>query len=222
MTPEELARTRCPLQKNLGSVKSLAIHQHRMHPELFGMEALPSSTSTSPIQCSECGIYVSSRLHLDYHIRNTHERVQRHICEECGKGFKFQCHLEAHMIVHRTEREFVCHLCGLDYPVKQSLVKHMSKFHSDAATKSEEAGGSGEIFSCKYCELTSPFKVVIQRHQLTHKKEMGHQCEICQSVTQAMPGSGDIFGSIIRPKRKWWSVLFAGNHLEIKIICKTT
>ncbi|CAL8098529.1 unnamed protein product [Orchesella dallaii] len=194
MSPSELKRTRCPpCTKTFGNTKSLALHQRRMHPELFGMEPLPSISSTSgPIQCNQCGLKVTSQLVLDSHVRNTHERVQRHICEECGKGFKFKCHLESHMIVHRKEREFVCQYCGLDYPAKQTLATHIKKIHSENVTSSgelatKEEGGdgpggedSGEVFSCKYCELTSPFKAVIRRHLLTHKVEMGHKCDICQ------------------------------------------
>ncbi|CAL8098523.1 unnamed protein product [Orchesella dallaii] len=200
----DLKRIRCPpCSKTFKNQKSLSLHQHHMHPELFGMEALnPSLVTRGPIQCEQCGLYVISRLHLDDHVRNTHERVQRHICEECGKGFKFKCHLESHMIVHKKEREFVCHHCGLDYPAKQTLVNHIRKVHSEnssglstvATGKNESEGNpeggedSGEIFTCKYCELTSPFKVVIRRHQLTHKVEMGHQCDICQKCYTSVAG----------------------------------
>ncbi|CAL8098526.1 unnamed protein product [Orchesella dallaii] len=191
MSPSELKRMRCPrpnCSKTFRNKQSLLDHQHKMHPELFGMDPLTPTLATSgPIQCEQCGLNVTSRVQLEDHVRNTHERVQRHICEECGKGFKFKCRLDAHMIVHKNEREFVCQYCGLDYPAECSLASHIRKIHSKNSSSSAEVsakkkGGedSGEVFSCKYCELTSPFKAVIGRHLLTHKVEMGHQCDICQ------------------------------------------
>jgi len=101
------------------------------------------------------------------------------MCEECGKGFKAKSVLEKHMVVHKKERDFVCHICGVDYPAQDTLLKHIRKYHSEASTKLKEEDG-GQVFSCKYCELTSPFKVVIHRHQLTHKKELGNQCQLCE------------------------------------------
>ncbi|CAL8117179.1 unnamed protein product [Orchesella dallaii] len=164
----------------------LTLHEQRIHPELCG------NVEDNPIQCEQCEQQFTSRFRLESHMKNTHDRVNRHVCDECGAGFQFLSRLIHHQIKHnKGKREWVCHLCGVDYPYERTLQSHYRNVHPDHEQNShkkqeasEAGGGSTEEnqFKCKHCDLTSPFRVVITRHLATHKEELGHKCQICSKL----------------------------------------
>jgi len=165
----------CP--RNFSRLEQFVLHQKKMHPELFGM------ASKEPLECTQCEQKFPSKIRLEYHIINEHTEkpAAKYQCDLCGKGFAWKSRLESHKISHfkTVKRDFICHLCGLDYTLKALLQKHYKKVH-----EGQEEGNAGEdnkeeIFKCKHCDLTSAYKVVIQRHSQVHKRELGHECQLC-------------------------------------------
>lgn len=171
--PEEINLQCEACHRNFSRLEQFVLHQKKMHPELFGMEC------KEPLECAQCGQKFLSKIRLEYHMINEHtEKPANYQCDLCGKGFAWKSRLESHKTSHfkKVKRDFVCHLCGLDYTLKELLQKHYTKVHGG---EGEEKNRKEEIFKCKYCELTSAYKVVIQRHSQEHKREMGHQCKLC-------------------------------------------
>ncbi|CAL8109920.1 unnamed protein product [Orchesella dallaii] len=161
---------------------ALMLHMKKTHPEAFGAEE-------ENLNCDQCSMRFPNKIVLQYHINNTHRRVTKYICDDCGKGFRYDKALQRHQISHnKGKREFVCHICGCEYAYKSVLETHYRKFHPQTnedgrhLVKTEDGDNSAsnpELFNCKYCELSSPHRIIIIRHMQTHKTEMGHQCDIC-------------------------------------------
>ncbi|CAL8117181.1 unnamed protein product [Orchesella dallaii] len=165
--------------KSFVTFQALSFHMGREHceePQGEGKIEQPPEI----VSCEQCSMKFPNRASLLLHLNCTHDRQNRHICSECGKGFQYLKSLEQHSVTHEMgRRDFVCHLCGCDYPVERTLLAHYRNVHQ---TEMADGGDGDNEFKCKYCELTSPFKVVIIRHLATHKKELGHQCQICQKL----------------------------------------
>lgn len=47
------------------------------------------------------------------------------VCHECGRAFKHQDHLKAHMKVHSMARPFECQYCGKGFRSKNNMQMHV-------------------------------------------------------------------------------------------------
>lgn len=176
----------CP--KKCANLRAFLTHHRKSHPERYGIQV-------ENLECDhdQCGLKFSTQEDLKSHIRNTHKRCSKFVCDECGMGFKFLSRMERHKIAHynNLRKEYICHICGVEYAYKSILDSHYRQFHprgdgggggtggGEGSNTLSGGEGGGEEFKCKYCELTSPFRVVILRHLRQHKEEMGHRCEHC-------------------------------------------
>lgn len=53
-----------------------------------------------------------------------HINARNHVCDLCGKGFKFVTSLKKHATVHSQERNFECQICRKKFKTIAALRQH--------------------------------------------------------------------------------------------------
>ena len=94
--------------------------------------------------------------------------LTNHVCNVCGKGFKYKSNLTRHGVVHTKERLFVCDQCNKSYTDGQVLARHKKSFHE------------GVKYECQECGEQFSEKSVRTRHyRRVHLKEKMYKCPKC-------------------------------------------
>ncbi|XP_072522113.1 uncharacterized protein [Salminus brasiliensis] len=88
-------------------------------------------------------------------------------CEVCGKPFRYDRVLKAHMVVHQKERPYRCELCGKCYSYA-----HVLKIHLRTHTGERP-------YHCKYCGKTFNQKGHVKGHERIHTGEKIYSCSVC-------------------------------------------
>ncbi|XP_066529110.1 zinc finger protein 675-like [Hoplias malabaricus] len=88
-------------------------------------------------------------------------------CEVCGKPFKNDRLLMAHMVVHQKERPYCCELCGKCYSYA-----HVLKIHLRTHTGERP-------YHCRFCGKTFNQKGHVKGHERIHTGEKIYSCSVC-------------------------------------------
>jgi len=94
--------------------------------------------------------------------------LTNHVCNVCGKGFKYKYHLTKHRVVHTKERLFVCDQCNKSYSDGQVLARHKKSVHEGVKYECQECG---EQFSDKSGRA--------KHYKCVHLKEKMYKCPKC-------------------------------------------
>ncbi|XP_077978813.1 uncharacterized protein LOC144434234 [Glandiceps talaboti] len=94
-------------------------------------------------------------------------RTRQFLCNECGKGFHFNCQLKEHLKTHTNDRPFVCKECGKGYKKKSHLKEHLMIHSNDRP------------FVCDECGKGFHRKSKLKEHSMIHKKERPFVCLEC-------------------------------------------
>ncbi|XP_023241016.1 zinc finger protein 567-like [Centruroides sculpturatus] len=126
--------------------------------------------------------------HLFCHIRKNPFR-----CTICNKKFLWQFLLRRHTKEHKTENKneishrnlrmqpsedrvkqsptngkvYACKICGKEYKLKNSLLRHKSTHSEDRP------------FKCDICNKSFKWKSQVKSHQQTHSDERNYSCQVC-------------------------------------------
>lgn len=124
-------------------------------------------------ECEICGKKVVNKWSLKYHIETIHERIQKHFCHLCDKGFGNKSNLRSHLISHSTEN-VSCDICGGIFKNRISLQSH-KKMHKPESARN---------FSCSLCTKTFHNRNHLSRHMVAHSEQRQHKCPFdgCLSV----------------------------------------
>merc|ERR1712223_1443426 len=77
-------------------------------------------------ECPECGLKMSTALHVRSHIKTVHKKIKDSICEHCGAGFSSVYNLREHVkVIHLNVREYRCDECGYEMSSRSNLRKHL-------------------------------------------------------------------------------------------------
>ncbi|KAM9364765.1 uncharacterized protein KZ484_010936 [Pholidichthys leucotaenia] len=102
-----------------------------------------------------------------------HHTVKSHVCNTCGKRFRYKCYLSRHERIHTGEKPFSCEACGQNFIQRVHLKTHM-RIHTGE-----------KPFSCETCGQRFNRLDRLKTHMRIHTGEKPFSCETCgQSFIQ--------------------------------------
>lgn len=141
-----------------------------------------------PYRCNSCDQSFAISWQLSRHVLNAHTKPNpKHVCDICGKGFKWPLRLVEHKRIHSGEKPYKCTICDKSFPRQNTCRLHI-RLH-----KGERP------FKCRYCELAfkhSSGRIVHEKyvHSMTNsaadgttaiKRKPGRPKDIdCEEVKQ--------------------------------------
>ncbi|KAG8228196.1 hypothetical protein J437_LFUL004321 [Ladona fulva] len=81
--------------------------------------------------CEECGSCFRKKIVFEHHMVKHHARELSFKCMICWKSFLTKGGLKEHLVVHSTERPFVCEICGSAFKLRKKLLRHVRNCHSE-------------------------------------------------------------------------------------------
>lgn len=122
-------------------------------------------------KCEFCGKIFQRRTVLSKH-RRIHTHPREHVCDLCGKRFNDLGTMKTHInLIHIKERKYLCTICMLTFPLKQTLEKHLKRHNKERKKE----------FVCNVCFAEYNDKSSLKRHyDVKHSKEFKKLvCEYC-------------------------------------------
>ena len=109
--------------------------------------------------CSECGKEYRSKLSLDGHIKEVHEKSNAFMCEHCGDSFAHRTKYRRHLKTH-DPNDLKCMHCDKSFVKRLQLLRHLA-LHTKY-----------KPFKCRHCAYTSARKGNISLHveKVHHQK----------------------------------------------------
>ncbi|KAG8014188.1 NAD-dependent protein deacylase sirtuin-5 [Nibea albiflora] len=170
----------CPLCKR-AFVRLCELVRHQQNKKLY--------------QCTAC-----KKCYTKPGLLNDHEKIHTasvtpHICETCGKSFRYLTHLILHQSKHRDQQPSVCSYCGKQFSTKDYLRAHMvrhtggypcpvcgKKFYQKTYLKWHLYKHTGqEPYLCDTCGKGWPSAAQLKLHMVQHTEERPFKCEDCDA-----------------------------------------
>jgi len=92
------------------------------------------------LRCSICSVVFKNMKNLKNHLDYVHRNPEpKHVCYQCGKGFKKTYHLNRHLEMHKR-LSISCKLCKLSFSCEAKLERHVKSSHrNQQRTASKQA-----------------------------------------------------------------------------------
>ena len=193
--PPKCASSRLPDEtKDEDDVKTPVRRRVVIGFRTYGIRKPKLNTKTRKFRCVKCKNLFNSVANLNKHFIERHRRLKciqcgkefskprsyekhkyahvskPHKCDDCGKGFTFQSHLQTHLLSHAPPKQFMCSKrnCDRGYSTKSDLRKH-EKTHT------------AKIIKCKYegCIYKTKDPRNYSTHLKTHTQKKNHWCSYC-------------------------------------------
>lgn len=108
----------------------------RYHEELLAMEEVIYDNEKAGYTCTLCGIVVQDGGRMKRHVEQVHKKLEKYVCELCGKGYTTQQGLVWHKYSHTGEYRFNCEFCGKGFQSKHRLIElHTKNNHKEEYLK---------------------------------------------------------------------------------------
>ncbi|KAK7106771.1 zinc finger protein 892-like [Littorina saxatilis] len=128
-------------------------------------------TGERPFKCPNCSMAFftsSSRL---VHIRRSHLRLRRHLCDLCGKKFKDVRSLRQHTWTHTGEKNYSCPVCSRAFSKKNAMVVHMRQHTGEKPHVCDQCGQSFTVRVSLRTHLKSKHDIVVDTSSFRRKEE---------------------------------------------------
>ena len=133
------------------------------------------------------------------------QEEKKHLCTECGRGFREADSLKKHYIFVHTERAIptcVCNVCGKKFKTNNKLKNHMllhepptlpcpfcdKLFETDHKVKkhikSTHVEDDQKLYQCTYCQKGFSHFPSYESHMNSHKNIRPYQCHLCDNAYQ--------------------------------------
>ena len=130
---------------------------------------------------------------------------KKHLCTECGRGFREADSLKKHVIFVHTERAIpshICNVCGKKFKTSNKLKNHMllhepptlpcpfcdKLFETDHKVKkhikSTHVEDDQKLYQCSYCQKGFSHFPSFESHMNSHKNIRPYQCHLCDNAYQ--------------------------------------
>lgn len=142
-----------------------------------------------PHTCCFCQKILSSRLSIQQHLRNSHLKTKKMLCDSCPKYFSSRHAISEHVKIHR-KNVFACNVCDYTSALKSSFKNHQLNH----AGKVECHICNRKVIwlrlhmeihrpkvPCPICQKEFSLKSNMKRHMRTHKEKL-QKCEICDEL----------------------------------------
>jgi len=133
----------------------------------FYKHAADHNGLTHPFQCPICHLHFDRKSQLKYHHESKHEKVVKHQCPFCEKGFYKNCDLKSHLNSHTGKKEYQCDVCFKNFSHVSNLNRHMRIHTKD------------KPFVCKICGKRFNQTTILNNHERTHTTNIFGQCPEC-------------------------------------------
>ncbi|XP_077186215.1 uncharacterized protein LOC143833875 [Paroedura picta] len=123
------------------------------------------------------------------------QQVRKQVCLECGKSFRWQARLIAHVRTHTGEKPYKCLDCGWSFNYKSRLIAHKKMHTGEKPYKCPDCGKSfsrqprliahervhtGEKpYTCAECGRSFSDRSNLNTHKRTHTGEKPYRCSHC-------------------------------------------
>ncbi|GJQ84817.1 hypothetical protein Trydic_g19581 [Trypoxylus dichotomus] len=115
-----------------------------------------SHTEGTDVPCPECGKIFRNKRSVQVHLRLSHPKKKRHLCDYCGRAFSCKKVMDNHVRIHTGEKPFTCEVCNKSFRQMTTLTLHM---HTH----------SGETpHACKLCPSKYKYWRLLQNHMKVH------------------------------------------------------
>ena len=109
-------------------------------------------------ECKECGIKFKSRYEVRIHTEGVHLQKSDHLCDLCGKSFKYKPYLTIHRNSHFGFKAYQCKICEKRFMGAESCRKHVVKVHKIVIKTRLNDPANTEDFPYRKLEMTEEFK----------------------------------------------------------------
>ncbi|XP_073948877.1 uncharacterized protein [Choristoneura fumiferana] len=152
------------------------------------------------LNCSMCN--KSFKSYKTWRNHNRWHKVDRYICDICGKKFLFRHGIKEHLMNHADFDKYICEICGRGFKRLFNLKSHVSNRHKtyesvkcshcNKTFKSEfnlqkhlKYEAKEKLFNCPVCPKKFPTEVTMKNHLFWHSDERPFSCEICGNKYKA-------------------------------------
>jgi len=179
------------------SFKSNKQHDMKMH--MREVHSLGTEGKRCQHRCVHCNQFeASNKKLLDLHIIEVHKNVRKYHCDQCNymtnyhinfqrhqkahlgipgsylcpycpKSFYVEAKLRSHMLVHTSEKNFVCEECAAKFKRKDDLKVHMKVHLPEHVRAVEKARKLTKV--CETCGKKFEKNWKLKRHMIVHNKE---------------------------------------------------
>ncbi|KAM7363020.1 uncharacterized protein ACRADG_000087 [Cochliomyia hominivorax] len=116
--------------------------------------------------CDLCGNHFANRQLFNAHMK-IHRQEKNHECELCSKRFITACNLQAHMRIHTGEKPFECKYCGRRFSDRTSNLRH-ERIHTNE-----------KPYQCNVCNKAFSLSTTLKKHMTIHTGERSYRCDLC-------------------------------------------
>ncbi|XP_034245501.1 zinc finger protein 2 homolog [Thrips palmi] len=100
--------------------------------------------------------------------RAGNSKAGRHVCQVCGKDWRYASELETHARKHTGEKPYECDVCRKKFTQDGTLDRHM-RIHNGE-----------KPYECDVCKKKFTQKSNLDAHMRVHSGEKPYECDVCK------------------------------------------
>lgn len=142
-------------------------HMKRMHRDIRKPE-------TSTWICDTCGKVLKSKFGLELHVKNSHTKEYRYLCNVCQKGYNQRIPFRYHLASHSNVGLDKCKACRKEFNSSGSLKRHLETCPSSK--------NNNRPHTCPICQATFARKYRLDEHRRGKHGDGKYACSLCGKI----------------------------------------